>query len=496
MHPNHHLPGNPAPQPNSNMQKGEVLKFDYKNSTLYPGTTRAYWVYIPAVYKPSMPACLYVCLDGILFNAPDVFDSLVNNGHVPVIIGVFIQPGTVLREDGTVLRYNRSNEFDSLTDRFARFIEEEILPDVQTRTATDGRKINISPHANDHAIGGASSGAICAFTAAWQRPALFSRVFSAIGTYVGMRGGDQYLALVRKTEPKPIRIYLQDNSNGTWNPLFGNWLKANIEMEAALTFAGYEVAYLWQEGGHDTKQATTIFASAMRWLWKGWPQPVKSGRSANAMLRTILDEHEDWRLVTQQAGGTALAATASGEIEIKDNTGVLLMPGGARYMLKAGKDSADGIIVYRQRGKRPLVADKDRFLGYTMAVSPDKRQLVVSCKHSHWLYSYTVKQDGKLADKQKLYWLHNPGNDDISDIRSMAFDNNGNLYAATEIGIQVCDPDGRVRAILSLPDGAVTAVCFGGEKFETLFAVCYGKLYKRKLKVVGTPSWAPAVKAI
>ena len=146
-----------------------------------------------------------------------------------------------------------------------------------------------------------------------------------------------------------------------------------------------------------------------------------------------------------------------------------------------------GTISYKAKGKA-IVVDKDVNLGNSLAVSPDKGQLVVSGKHSHWLYDYMIQPDGTLADKQRLYWLHNPGNDDTSEVSSLAFDMNGNLYVATEIGVQVCDQNGRVRAILSLPGGSVTSLWFDGEKFDTLFVKCGGKLYKRKLKVTGAPS--------
>lgn len=402
---------------------------------------------------------------------------MIDKKEMPVTIGLFIQPGTIMRNDSTVVRYNRTNEFDNMNDRFARFINEEILPDVMKQKTSDGRPIRISKSANDHAVAGASSGAICAFTAAWQRPDLFSRVFSVIGTYVGMRGGDQYPVLIRKTEPKAIRVYLQDNNNDTWNPLFGNWYKANIDMEAALNFAGYEVTNMWQEGGHDTHQATAVFADAMQWLWKGWPEPVKRGWSANDMLRTIVDSNEQWQNVVQKMP-LETAARAS------DNT--VLLPGGSQYVLQGGT------VLYKAKGKA-MVVDMDAGLGNALAVSPDKRQLVVSGKHSHWLYDYIIQPDGKLTDKQTLYWLHNPGNDDKSEVQSLAFDINGNLYAATAIGVQVCDQNGRVRAILSLPGGPVTSLWFGGEKSDTLFVTSGGKLYKRKLKVTGASSSQKAV---
>lgn len=387
---NKSYPAEPALQGSPDVPQGEVLQFSFKKSKLYPGTTRSYWVYVPKEYQPAQPACLFVCMDGVAFNAPKVFDYLIAKKQMPVTIGVFIQSGTVMLNDTTVVRYNRTNEFDNMDDRFARFIEDEILPDVSKQKTTDGRVISISTNANDRAIAGLSSGAICAFTAAWQRPDLFSRVFSAIGTYIGMRGGDQYPVLIRKSEPKAIRVYLQDNNNDTWNPLFGNLFKANIDMEAALNFAGYEVTNMWQEGGHDGKQATAIFADGMRWLWKGWPEPVKRGRSANDMLKAMIDTAESWR----DAGEYSSLSARSGNI--------VLLPDGNQYILRGGT------LCYKSKGKI-TVADKDDNLGDALAVSPDKRQLVVSGRRSHWLYDYIIQSDGKLADKQRLYWLHNPG---------------------------------------------------------------------------------------
>lgn len=460
-----HSPGVPA---------GEVLQFTFNHSKIFPGTTRSYWVYIPAAYRADKPACLFVCLDGVQYNAPAVFDSMITKGEMPVTIGVFIQSGTIKSTEGKIIRYNRTNEFDNLNEHFARFIAEEILPDVTTHKASDGRALSISSDAKDRMIAGASSGAICAFTAAWQRPDLFSRVFSAIGTYVGMRGGDQYAVLVRKTEPKPIRVFLQDNDNDTWNPLFGNWFKSNIDMEAALSFAGYEVANMWQHGGHDSRPATAIFPDAMRWLWKGWPGSVGGRPSANDMLKAILDTNETW----QPARGVAA-------MYISHNSAAI-MPSGNQYVIKGAA------LIFQPKGKASQVVDRDGSLGDAVALSPDKQQLVVSIRHSRWLYDYTIGADGMPANKQKLYWLHNPGNDDSTEIHSIAFDDNGNLYAATDLGVQVCDQNGRVRAILSLPAGAVTNLWFGGDGLHTLFVSCGDKLYSRKMRVSGS-SWDKTV---
>src|SRR6266478_1099790 len=145
-----------------------------------------------------------------------------------------------------------------------------------------GRVNSICTNANDHAIAGASSGAIAAFTAAWERPDAVHRVFSSIGTYVGLRGGNNYPTLIRKYEPKPIRIFLQDGSNDL-NHWGGDWWMANQEMERSLKFAGYDVNHVWGEKGHEGTHATEVFPDAMRWLWKDWPAPVQAGRGSKEL---------------------------------------------------------------------------------------------------------------------------------------------------------------------------------------------------------------------
>src|SRR5215211_3070041 len=277
--------------------KGEVLKFTFDHSKIFPGTWREYWVYVPAQYKPGKPACVYVNQDGIQWKAPVVFDNLIHKGEMPITIGVFVMHGQVraANEAAALNRYNRSYEYDGLGDNYARFMLDEILPEVEKQKTTDGRPIRLSKNANDRSIGGSSSGAVCAFTAAWERPDAFSRVFSSIGTYVGLRGANLYPTLIRKYEPKPIRVFLQDGSNDL-NIYGGDWWMANQEMERALTFSGYEVNHEWGDGPHNSQHATKLFPAAMRWLWKDWPQPVKAGLGSPP-LQQILIPGEDWKLV-------------------------------------------------------------------------------------------------------------------------------------------------------------------------------------------------------
>ena len=188
--------------------QGELLRFNFDRSNIFPGTTREVSVYVPRQYDGTTPACVYVGQDGGGFNATTVFDNLIAKKEIPVLIGVFIRPGVVKATDTNALdRFNRSLEYDGLGPDYSRFLLSEIFPAVEKLKAADGRALRLSTNGNDRCIGGASSGAICAFTAAWERPDAFSRVFSSIGTFVGLRGGNEYPTLLRKFEPKAIRVF-------------------------------------------------------------------------------------------------------------------------------------------------------------------------------------------------------------------------------------------------------------------------------------------------
>ena len=310
----------PASVEQSGIPKGEILKFTFENSKIFPGTSREISVYVPVQYKTDKPACVYVNQDGIQWKAPTVFDNLIAKNEMPITIGVFITPGKVLAQNKneSLDRFNRSFEYDGLGDAYARFLLEEVFPFVESQKTSDGRSIILSKSGNDRAIGGSSSGAVCAFTAAWERPQEFSRVFSTIGTYTGLRGADRYDILVRKHEPKPIRIYMQDGSNDL-NIYAGDWWKANESMERALTFSGYDVKHVWGEGAHNGQHGTALFPEAMRWLWRDYPKPVVAGQTKNTFLNDILIENEGWELVGENYGFTeGTAVNAKGEVFFQD----------------------------------------------------------------------------------------------------------------------------------------------------------------------------------
>ena len=261
------------PGPDSFLQpgvpKGEVKKFSWK-STIFPGTVRDYWVYVPSQYDAAKPACLMICQDGGGFanreggfRAPNVFDNLIHKKEMPVTIGVFIDPGVVpVSATNAHPRYNRSYEYDTPSAQYARFLVEEILPEV-------AKSYHFTSDPAGRALCGASSGGIASFAAAWERPDQFRKVVSFIGSFVNLRGGHIYPSLIRKTEPKPIRVFLQDGSNDQ-DIYAGSWFIGNQDMAAALKFAGYDYQFVIGDGGHSGKHGTAIFPEAMRWLWRDY----------------------------------------------------------------------------------------------------------------------------------------------------------------------------------------------------------------------------------
>jgi len=529
--------------------KGTLSKHTFSQSGIFPGTRRDYWVYVPAQYDGAKPACLHVEQDGLQFNMPAVFDQLIASGEMPVTIGVFVQPGVLKASSTSALdRFNRSFEYDGLGDNYARFLLDELLPHV-----VKGQKLNLSTNGNDHSIGGSSSGAICAFTAAWERPDAFSRVLSAIGTYVGLRGGNEYPTLIRKTEPKPIRVFLQDGS-ADLNIYGGDWWMANQEMERALTYAGYEVNHVWGTNGHNGQDITAHLATALRFLWKDWPAPVKAGMGSE-QLRNILIPGEGWQLAGEGYKFTeGPAVNAKGEVFFNDipssktwkigldgKIGLFIADSkkaNGEYFSRDGRliaTAANQIIAYDEDGKPTVIADgftgndlvvradggiyvtepgsgrpQDNRLWFIspsgekrivdtglrfpngVTLSPDQSLLYVADMKSHWVYSYQVQPDGSLLYKQKYFRIHVPDTADESGADGIRVDRAGRLYVATRMGIQVCDQAGRVNCIIPTPNGRIANLCFGGERFDTLFATCGDKVFKRKLKVRGIdPSALP-----
>jgi len=540
--------------------RGTVTKHTW-TSSIFPGTTRDYWVYAPAQYDASRPACVLVVQDGGgwasetgAFRAPIVLDNLIHKREIPVTIGVFINPG-VLAAQGPEQRsrYNRSYEYDALGDRYARFLIEEILPEVSKR-------YNLSRDPDHRAIAGSSSGGIAAFTAAWNRPDAFRRVLSFIGSYVNLRGGDIYPGLIRKMEPKPLRVFLQDGRHDL-NLYAGSWFHANQEMAAALEYAGYESTFVVGEGAHDSKQSSAILPDALRWLWKDFPKPVakSAGRPGGErhFIAEILDPASDWELVSQGhrfTEGPAVDRTGAvfftdipnsrihrvgldGKVTVfRENTGeangLMFGPDGR---LLAAQNGRKRIVAYAMDGTESVIAEgfgsNDLAVSSKGAVyvtepparriwridpsgakrvvyeakrrgelefpngvrfSTDESLLLVADTATKWVWSFQVQGDGGLASGEPFYRLETPDESSISGADGMTVDREGHLYVASRAGIQVCDQAGRVVAILAPPPvGAPSSVVFGGPDLDWLYVTAQERVYRRHLRRQGVFPWKP-----
>ena len=280
--------------------QGKVTGWTKLPSEAYPGTLHDYCVYVPAQYDPARPASLMIFQDGQAFvratgdyRVPTVFDNLIYRREIPVTLAVFINPGRTPEQpeasasDWGDRSTNRPQEYNALDDHYARVIVDELLPAL-------AQSYHLSADPNDRAIGGASSGAIAAFTVAWHRPTHFSKVLSTIGSFTNIRGGHVYPDLIRRSEKKPLRIFLQDGLNdnrglrgsgaeATYAP-DRDWHAQNRRMVAALTEKGYDVNFTWGIGTHSNKQGGAILPDMLRWLWRDYPRPDDARDPSNRTL--------------------------------------------------------------------------------------------------------------------------------------------------------------------------------------------------------------------
>lgn len=258
----------PDSQRQAGVPQGTIAHFEHV-STIFPDARRDYWVYVPQQYEPASPAAVMVFQDGKRyldeagwFRVPVVFDNLIHAGAMPVTVGIFLNPGHVGDAPPTDRGpfSNRSFEYDTLSDQYARFLREEILPEVDARW-------RLTDDAAQRAICGLSSGGICAFTVAWERPDAFRKVLSHIGSFTDIRGGHNYPSLIRKQPLRPLRVFLQDGEADLDND-YGHWWLANLQMVAALRYRGYDHTFVGGSGAHDGLHGGAILPDSLRWLWR------------------------------------------------------------------------------------------------------------------------------------------------------------------------------------------------------------------------------------
>ncbi len=539
--------------------RGEVTSYRFADSKIYPGTERDYFVYIPAQYDEQKPAALMVFQDGKNYvnekgtwRVPTVFDNLIHRGDMPVTIAVCVNPGVVPGGDGAQNRFNRSYEYDTVSDRYASFIVDEILPEV-------GKRYRITDDPNLRAIGGSSSGAIAAFGVAWHRPDQFRRVFSTVGTFVGLRGGNEYPTMIRHTEPKPIRVFLQDGSNDL-NIYGGSWWNANLTMLSALQWAGYSVKNEWGTGGHNGKHGGAMFPDAMRWLWADFDQPIQTPIADHPELKSRLIPGETWELVSNGhqytegpavapdgrvyfvdaprgeiwkvnkdgkgasrfvsdiAGVSALMFDSAGTMYCARNRARLLTKieaDGKRTDIAKGMSCNDLVVLdhgvyftgpqekaiwYLPHGGKRVQAAVGPELPNGLITTPDKRFLLVVDAAGRYVWSYRIAEDGRLQHGQPYCYLLNPRDELKTGADGATMTRDGSLLVATTLGIQIFDQPGRAHVVLQRPDQLASGkkprlsnCVFAGDQMDTLYVTCGGAVYRRKTKMRGIAPWQPPV---
>ena len=401
-----------SPQPG--VSTGRLIQMPALQSKIFPNTTRDWWIYVPAGYKPDGSAALMVFQDGRNyqnptgnFRVPIVFENLIARGEMPVTVAVMIDPGNDPTEpanpakDAGTTAGNRSLEYDSLGDRYVRMLLEEILPEVE-------KQFPVSKDPAMRAISGSSSGGIAAFTAAWERPDQFGKVHTTVGSFTNISGGNAYPALIRKTERKPLRVYLEDVS-GDEDSVFGSWFIANQQMHAALRYMGYDVHFEFAEGyKHGSEHGGSVFPDALRWLWrKEKPTPVidtKGDLAGDMTLHRLLIEGEGWTPVVENIGfGDALATDDAGNFYFCDMRGTA--PGIYRLALDGTKAKLsdevvsglkfgpDGRFYACQGAKKRLIAITPATGAVEVIASDVQPNDLVVTANGHLYFTHTAKKE-------------------------------------------------------------------------------------------------------
>jgi enterochelin esterase family protein len=539
----------PDSQEQAGVPKGTIEEFAWKESKIYPGTERQVWIYLPPGFDKEKEYPLIVFQDGGGavgpkggFRVSVVLDNLIHKGDVPAMVGLFVNPGTVPPAvPGGKSRSTRSYEYDTPDGVYAKFLIDEMLPEV-------ARRAKISPNPDLHAIVGVSSGGICAFSVAWFRPDVFRKVITGIGSFTNIRAGNWFPAAIRKTERKPIRVFLQEGEKDLDN-VHGNWPLSNHDMVAALAFAGYDHKAVFGTEGHSGKHLGSILPDALRWLWrKDEPLPAPAPEAKGDLaLSGLLIPGKDWEPVIEDlkfvdaacsdaagnfyfsdlGGGTGIhkiAADGTKSVFNAQATGIsgmkfgpdgrlyachnkekriiAISPSGEVEVLMTDVGCNDLVVTTKGQvyvtvtGKKQVVliegAGKDRVVdtGITapngIALSPDGGTLSVSDYSGAAAWAFRIETTGDLTARMPVYPYRDFGNTIESRGDGMTSDKEGRWYVSTQAGVEVYDSNGRpVGLILAPTPSPVTSIALSGPDLHWLFLLTQGKIYKREVHATG-----------
>jgi gluconolactonase len=370
-----------AVQPN--VPKGALTKAVLAPGKIYPGVPHDYQVYVATKIDPAKPAPYMIFLDGNGYAGPGmripiVLDNLIAKGELPPMAAIFVNPGVLAPTfpDTQLARFSRDWEYDDVRPNFSRFLIEELVPEV-------AKKVNLSANPDDHAIAGTSTGAVGAFMAAWYRPDVFHRVLYLIGTFVDMRGANQAPFWIRKTEPKPLRIFLQDGSADI-DSYAGSWPLQNQSMDAAMNFAGYDHKFEYYQGeAHSTRRASEVMPDILRWLWRGYPEPIvqnspelapvpagRAGAGRGPLFRqpayNVVIPDKPWEPVAgNYSNAASIAVSKTGDVFFADSK--------ANRIYRIGTDGKPAVFRQTSGAAQGLRGGSD---GRIYAIEPAGRRIV------------------------------------------------------------------------------------------------------------------------
>lgn len=535
--------------------QGTLTTHSLAPGAIYPGVTHEYQVYVPAQYDPTRPAPSIVFLDGAWIYAPkmraaEILDQAIAAGDIPPLIGIFVDPGwyPVADPETQQARMNRHVEYDALTPTFARFLTEELLPAV-------ARDYPLSTDSNDRGIVGLSSGAIGSFIAGWHPPHHFRRMYISICTFVDMLGAHSLPIWVRKTEPRPIRIFQQETTDDN-DRLWGNWPQGNAQMAEALVFSHYDAQFVVGPGIHDFDHATETMPEALRWLWRDYPGPITAA-TAGPIFEALLIPHEAWEEIWSRPADSGepdvlaaadrhgflwIADPASGEVIRLDDarSSTVVTSGSAPIVaiamgpddrLHASQPSLQRIVAYAADGSESVIVNeieaRDLTLTAigaiictspetgtitvispdgtrrdfsdpalpepsTLGLSPDQVFLAVLDEAGTWGWSFHVTSASALVNGQPFFRVLPDEADPRARAAAIAVDTTGDLYISNASGITLVTQSGRTRETINAPEvGAVSSVAFGGPERDWLIASQNGKLFRRRIQRRGAVSWQP-----
>jgi sugar lactone lactonase YvrE len=479
-------------QPQAGVPAGTVTKHVLAPGRSFPGTPHNYQLYVPAQYDASRPIAYMIFLDGSGYagnavRVPIVLDNLIARREVPPMMAIFVDPGIMpALSDQAQHRYERIFEYDSLTPRFSNFLIDELVPEV-------ARGYTLSQDPNDHGIAGISTGGVGAFVAAWNRPDHFRRVITWVGSFGNFRGADRLPGLIRRTEPRPIRIFMQTGRQDLVN-YAGSWYLENPAMAAALEFAGNDVKIDLGEDGHSNRHGASVLPDTLRWLWRDYPRPVAVREPPPGAGRGLFAQLVPRREVVPPPPAANPPASAASAPAAGRGGG----PRGAVYSLifrdklweQVGETYASASSPAVDKDGNVFFADPARSRIYK---SDPARRVSVFKEHTRGARALRVGADGRLYATQpsaRRLVSYGPAGDervlaqDI-DANDLVVTRNGAIYfvETAQRAVGLIDAKGRRRVVYNrgeimkptaltlTPDQAMLLVADGMDRYQWSFQI-------------------------